>query len=473
VRFLFFLLVAATACADFAGLAPDGLIYASNRSNSFQIWQTDLNQDAQLTHLEGDIAWAPRLSPHGDVLVYYRSAKGAGPNNFESCELWRHSLISHHDRALIPRRKYGWKAHSGAQWSPDGKSLVMAAKTTKEDAWQLFVTDGEGNYPRKLTRGERQFHDPCWSPDGRQIAYVAFPKGYEGIDPRRFEIHIANASGKDEVRVTYDALRDHHPAWSPDGTLIAYESQINKTVGTNGSWAIRVIGTDGTGNRSIVEDAHFNSSPRWSVDGSVVFFHRSRNVNADEVHIWGIGQDGSRLRRVIYSNAYSNMMVDIVTPQAGESEEEYVWPKTTVPVEKRELAELSKVLSEEDAAEQLVAESAIPAAVVQEPTELPDIDEPALAAVPVVQAMPEMQELIPEPEPVPEPIRKFERIEKGKEVPEPEPVPVPKLQATPIETPSAPAIQDAELEQMLEQALDGTLEGDFPDEPEGSHPKVD
>lgn len=322
--------------------APLGLLFTSDRANQTRIWLQDRERVTVLDEVPRDtIAWWPQMSPDGSVLLHYRSPRGGGVNDYARCELWRHSLITGQSRPLIPHRQHGWRAQSGARWSPDGSRLIMAAKTGEDDSWQLYTSSFEGTYPEKLTSGARQFHDPAWSPDGKQITYVAYPTGYQGIDPRRLEVHRANADGSGEVRLTFDAVEDHRPVWSPDGAMIAYESRLNKQ-GAVGSWAIRVVCVDASGNRSVVEDGHLNSSPSWGVAGESLYFHRSRNIQNDEVHVWHVRLDGRRLRRVVYSNQYSNLMAHVIRPMPQPEEMQVAEP--LLPEEAQE----SEALSQEE-----------------------------------------------------------------------------------------------------------------------------
>src|SRR5438270_4437249 len=105
------------------------------------------------------------------------------------------------------------------QISPDGKSIVLIVShaNTKDDRWDgdLVLVDVASGDQRTLTYERRGVASPRWSPDGRQIAFLA------NVDQKR-QLWLMPTSGGDARRIT-DAPRGVQQfAWSPDGTQIAY-----------------------------------------------------------------------------------------------------------------------------------------------------------------------------------------------------------------------------------------------------------
>jgi len=96
---------------------------------------------------------------------------------------------------------------------------------------------------------------PAWSPDGTAVAYASDRGG-------RFEIFIRDiAAGGDRLAVTNDGAHNVQPAWSPDGTTLAYHSP-----GRGGIWLVsRTGGTP----RQV---SPFGSRPAWSPDGRQIAF---------------------------------------------------------------------------------------------------------------------------------------------------------------------------------------------------------
>jgi TolB protein len=80
----------------------------------------------------------------------------------------------------------------------------------------LYVLQRLGGGPAKLTLvGPKSASQPAWSPDGSRIAFVCLWPTYP-------DLCVANADGTGVVHLTNDEQPDQAPAWSPDGTKLAF-----------------------------------------------------------------------------------------------------------------------------------------------------------------------------------------------------------------------------------------------------------
>ena len=73
----------------------------------------------------------------------------------------------------------------------------------------------DGSHRVQVSHGPGKDLDPAYSPDGSQIAFDSTRTG--GGD-----IYVMNADGSGVVRLTTDPAEDSQPAWSPDGNRIAF-----------------------------------------------------------------------------------------------------------------------------------------------------------------------------------------------------------------------------------------------------------
>jgi hypothetical protein len=87
---------------------------------------------------------------------------------------------------------------------------------------------------RQVTSGLADDGSPAWSPDGSEIAFTSACRGHPSI-------WIVPAIGGIMSQITGDPAGDASPAWSPDGTLIAFTSR------RSGNLDVWVICADGDG----------------------------------------------------------------------------------------------------------------------------------------------------------------------------------------------------------------------------------
>lgn len=164
---------------------------------------------------------------------------------------------------------------SGAQPapSPDGRRVAFVASGTwGAPYWQsmIFVDAGDGTQPQRLTFQTGLNQDPAWSPTGNQIAFSNRPEQGSA------DIWVMDQDGANPVNLTADQPEGNKtwPAWSPqpiDGSYrIAYAQQVD---GASYLWTMRADGTDKR--RVTADPAFFDSEPAWSPDGSTLAFQRT------------------------------------------------------------------------------------------------------------------------------------------------------------------------------------------------------
>ena len=137
------------------------------------------------------------------------------------------------------------------------------------------VPYADGSEPDSLDRRFRSSHseEPAWSPDGTRVAFASFRDGDR-------EIYVMDADGGNPVNLTRHDAYDSAPAWSPDGRRIAFESERD-----GGVPHIFVMNADGSSVEQLTQEprAPFAVSPAWSPDGSSIAC-----VSGEGADVWGI-----------------------------------------------------------------------------------------------------------------------------------------------------------------------------------------
>src|SRR5439155_8313023 len=111
----------------------------------------------------------------------------------------------------------------------------------------------------KLTPDTSSASDPAFSPDGSRIAFVSQRDG-------NAEIYVMNADGTGSTRITNDPQPDGRPAFTPDGQSLVFHSA--RAAGKQQIWAVNL---DATGLTQLTRDS-VNASPTVSPDGQTIAY---------------------------------------------------------------------------------------------------------------------------------------------------------------------------------------------------------
>lgn len=157
-------------------------------------------------------------------------------------------------------RRFG----SDLTFSPDGDQVAAFAKREADRAL-VFVDVLEGGIDDIIEIPIEQPFAPAWSPDGTKIAFSGNSEG-------RFDIFVLDLATRDIANVTNDERYDGGPAWSPDGSALVFSSEVD----THDKLFRVALAKPGEREQLTFGEAN-DSDPAFSPDGKRLFFTSDRN----------------------------------------------------------------------------------------------------------------------------------------------------------------------------------------------------
>src|SRR5881394_2073653 len=112
--------------------------------------------------------------------------------------------------------------------SPDGRWVIVPvtepAYDEKDEVSDLWMVPGDGSAPpRRLTTAKGKESSPAWSPDGTRVAFSAKREGDEVA-----QLYLLALAGGEARRITELTLGAREPRWSPDGSRIAFLGPVSR-----------------------------------------------------------------------------------------------------------------------------------------------------------------------------------------------------------------------------------------------------
>ena len=168
-------------------------------------------------------------------------------------------------------------------------STRIAYITRVGPEFRLEIADADGQNRQLALRSKEPIISPAWSPDGTRLAYVSF-------ESQKPVVYVQNLVTRQRTVVANLRGSNSAPSWSPDGSRLAV------ALTPDGFTQVYVVNADGSGLRQITRGSHISTEPRFSPDSQHIYFTSDMSGSPQ---IYQIGVNGGNLKRITFNGNYN------------------------------------------------------------------------------------------------------------------------------------------------------------------------
>jgi TolB protein len=223
---------------------------------------------------------SPAWSPDGSQLLFVSHGNNVPSRIFEIAA----------DGSGLRQLTFGWRDAQGPAWSPDGRHIAFSRWDGHTD--RLVTMNTTTGRIRTLTPPDVVAIEPSWSPNSKRIAFRTAPvnTGITHIEILDVHTRLTEAVTTSAPPESTDWHDDQSPAWSPDGSRIAFTRCHVQC------W-IEVVNADGSDPRALTAGP-WDDHPAWSPDGTQIAFATVWDHDGAAFDIAVMNEDGSNPRPV-------------------------------------------------------------------------------------------------------------------------------------------------------------------------------
>lgn len=168
-------------------------------------------------------------------------------------------------------------------------STRIAYVTKAGNEYRLEIADADGEGTQVALRSQEPIISPAWSPDGTKVAYVSF-------ESKKPIVFVQNLITRERTVIANYKGSNSAPAWSPDGSKLAL------SLSRQGLTQIYTVNADGSNLQRITNTSGIDTEPQFSADGQFIYFLSDRSGGPQ---IYRMGVNGGDARRITFGGSYN------------------------------------------------------------------------------------------------------------------------------------------------------------------------
>ena len=297
----------------FKELSDQKLVFTSNKTGTHELFLYALDDNSIMKLTDNGYATDdPRFgyeskeaytetqsvfSPNGNQIAYVSNASG-------NLDIY----ITNSEGPYLGANNYNYTDSPEPEiypsWHPSGEYLAF--NTIINGKYEIRVVNLSNNQKEPLIQMiGRHVYEPAFSPDGTLVAFTSRLVSRDGFK----DIYIHDVATGENTNITNTALAPlvtkttmeqiGHPHWSPDGSKLVFHGDPDATDTYHpNQLEIFTMNKDGSDLIQITNNENTDSFPKWSSDGTSIYFTHFENGEILTPKIYIMDTDGANVRRV-------------------------------------------------------------------------------------------------------------------------------------------------------------------------------